>query len=134
MIPWPEHYPKQCPPDHAEPVNGDVYRFITNNTPKHNDFRSFYENKVDHDWGLMACQARGLSVFRTADACFAAAAIVPALKKKKIAKAELNAHCGVIAPTPSKNTKDHHTLWSHFASEDLASFFSLLNNFGVANA
>ena len=120
---WPEHYPGKCPPDHAVSVSGNIYRFTNSTNPKRRDFSSYYELKPGCDWGNKACDVRGLSVYRTEEDCIAAAAAVPALKKKHIAKASLLPSCGVIAPTNSNCTKYHNTFWSFISAEMLASLF-----------
>lgn len=120
---WPTHYPDKCPPDHSESVSGNIYRFTNRINPRYRDFSSYYELNPGHDWGNKACDARGLSVYRTEEDCIAAAAVVPALKKKHIAKASLLPGCGVIAPTHSNNTKNHNTFWSLISTEKLASLF-----------
>lgn len=120
---WPDHYPEKCPPDDAENILGVVYRFTNRTNPKHKDFLSYYELKPSEDWGKKACQARGLSVYTSEEDCKAAISMVPALKKKKLCVAELGSETGVIAPTPSKNSYNHKTLWSLVSAQDLAEMF-----------
>lgn len=120
---WPDHYPISCPPQEAEAVSGDIYRFTNRNHPKHRDFQSYYEQRPDESWGNKACDARGLSVFSTTEDCIAAAAAVPALRKKKLCVASLPNTSGVIAETPSKNTNNHKTFWSLLSAQELAELF-----------
>ncbi|MDH1235147.1 MULTISPECIES: hypothetical protein [Stutzerimonas stutzeri group] len=120
---WPDHYPEQCPPSVAAAVSGKVFRFTNRTNPKPQDFRSFYEISPTKDWGNMACNARGLSVFSTHEDCIAAAEISPALRKKRLSVAELPRGAGVLAETPSNNTQNHKTFWSLMDAETLASFF-----------
>lgn len=124
---WPNHYPASCPPQEAEAVSGNVYRFTNRNNPKHRDFQSYYELKPDENWGEKACDARGLSVYSTTEDCIAAAAAVPALRKKKVCVANLPNKSGVIAETPSKNTNNHKTFWSLISAEDLTKLFLPVN-------
>lgn len=123
MKKWPEHFPKQCPPAHAVSVFGDIYRFTNRVTPNIKYFRTYYEIKLDNDWGDKACQARGFSVYSSQEECNQAALMVPALEKKKIAVAKLNADHGVIANTPSISSNEHKTFWSFIDSEQLTSLF-----------
>ncbi|MNZ65677.1 hypothetical protein D3C78_838750 [compost metagenome] len=133
MIVWPSHFPDSCPPSHATAVSGLVYRFTNRSNPKHKDFLSYYELNPGHDWGEKACEARGLSVYRAEEDCLAAAARVPALRKKRLAKAFLPHNSGVIAPTKSSNTKNHHTFWALVGAQDLAPLFTPVHQMGVAN-
>jgi len=65
--------------------------------------------------------------------CMAAAAAIPALKKKYLSKAELPPHSGAIAATPSGNTKNHNTFWSLISAEELAIFFMPIHKTGTEN-
>lgn len=122
---WPEHYPEQCPPNSAEPVNGTIYRFINRNTPQEKDFYSHYERNPDKDWSNNECNSRGLSVLKTKEACSEMASAVPALRKKKIVKGTLDDTCGVIAPTPSDSSVGHNTFWSLIEPNILVTKFSI---------
>jgi hypothetical protein len=124
---WPDHYPKSCPPVKADGVSGNIYRFTNRNNPKHRDFQSYFELRPDEDWGNKACNARGLSVYSTADDCIAAAAAIPALRKKKVCVANLPNESGVIADTPSNNTNNHKTFWSLLSAEELSNLFEPTN-------
>lgn len=124
MIKWPDHFPEQCPPVHASPVSGNVFRFISRNAPKHKDFVSFFSINPSKDWGDNSCQANGLSVYSSNEVCAKMAKMIPALAKKKLAVAELNSNDGYIANTPSNNTKHHKTLWPLISPENLAEKFS----------
>ncbi|MFB2775608.1 hypothetical protein [Shewanella xiamenensis] len=131
---WPDHYPEKCPPDGAEDVSGVVFRLTNRATPKHKDFLSYYELKPGEDWGQKACQARGLSVYTSEEDCKASISMVPALRKKKICVAELRSESGVIAPTPSKNSYNHKTLWPLISAQDLAEIFMPMDTQKVAHA
>lgn len=108
---WPSHYPTQCPPEEAFTYEGSLYRFINRNNPVPKDFKSYYETKIGNDWGDKACQARGLSVFKTLDDCSEMMRTVPALRKKKVAVATIDSECGLLANTPSTKSKRHCTWW-----------------------
>ncbi len=130
---YPAHYPKDCPPNHAVPASGDVYRFINGTNPKDKDFKSYYELKPNQNWGNKACQARGLSVYLTLRDCIVAIEQIPALKKKCIAKSELLQNHGVIASTPSENTQNHNTFWSLVNAQDLSLLFHSVSKMGDTN-
>lgn len=131
---WPDHYPEKCPPNDAADVSGVVYRFTNRTNPNHRDFLSYYELKPSEDWGRKACQARGLSVYTSEEDCKTAISTVPALKKKKLCVAELGSESGVIAPTPSKNTYNHKTLWPLISANDLAEIFMSIDTSKVHHA
>lgn len=130
---WPDHYPSNCPPSQAEPPSGNIYRFMNRKNPKDKDFSSYYELKPDHDWKDKACAARGLTVYTTKEDCVAAAAAVPALKKKHLAIANLPSNSGVIAATPSTNTKNHKTFWPRISAQEMADLFSPVSPAGTVN-
>ncbi len=134
MAKWPDHYPEQCPPESAEPVSGKVYRFVNRTNPKERDFKSNYEQRPGTDWGNQGCQARGLSVFRTIEACDDMAEQVPALAKKKLAVANLSQNDGVIAETPSRNSSKHNTLWPLLDAKEMANRFKSVDIEEAANA
>ncbi len=126
MTKWPDHFPEQCPPGCAEPVSGKVYRFINRTNPKEKDFKSFFELNPGRDWGEKACQARGLSVYKSKDICEQMIDLIPALAKKKLAVAELDPDDGVIAETPSTNSNEHNTLWPLTDKKEMADKFTCL--------
>ncbi|WP_147464765.1 MULTISPECIES: hypothetical protein [Pseudomonas syringae group] len=132
MTKWPDHYPEQCPPSCAEAISGTIYRFTNRANPKQRDFISYYDMDPSNDWGRMACNARGLSVYSTYEDCVAAVDAVPALRKKRLCHASLTRDSGVIADTPSQNTQNHKTFWSYVDAIKLASLFiSTDSNDGV---
>ncbi len=133
MPAWPEHYPSNCPPESSVPPSGEVFRFTNRKTPKDKDFFSYYLLKPGHNWGADACNSRGLTVYTSEEDCIAAAAAVPALKKKHMAKATLPINSGEIAATHSNNTKNHKTFWPIISPEDLAAIFASVNQEGAAN-
>lgn len=111
MYVWPKNYPNQCPPSHATNLVGRIFRFINGKTPTEKDFLSHYEKKPDDDWKDCACKARGLSVLRTIEDCQTMRSGIPALRKKRIAVAEISVSVGVIANTPSQTCNGHKTWW-----------------------
>jgi hypothetical protein len=130
---WPKHYPETCPPSDAVKPTGNTYRFTNRCNPKQKDFQSYYELKPEEKSLGKSCNARGLSVFTSSKDCIAAAAIVPALRKKQICVANLPDNSGVLADTPSKNTNNHKTLWSHLSSLELSYLFEPASATGVVS-
>lgn len=108
---WPEHYPQACPPDSAKELVGTIYRFINGTSPAEKDFLSHYERNPSKDWGHDACKARGLSVLRTLSDCGLMRKAVPALRKKRVAVADISTSVGLVAITPSNSCDDHNTWW-----------------------
>lgn len=133
MHQWPDHYPQLCPPSQAVPSDGHIYRFTYGAMPEAKDFRSFYDGAPNKDWGDLACQARGLSVYPTLEACREAANKVPSLAKKKLAAGSLQGSYGMVAETPSKNTSNHMTWWVGSNCPDPVTFFAPVD-FGGSNA
>jgi hypothetical protein len=134
MHQWPEHYPEKCPPLDAAPADGPIYRLVRGEAPQEGDFQSQYEKQPKREWGALACQARGLSVFESEEACQDMAAIIPALRKKRIASGIVPSGSGVMASTPSNNSDDHCTLWSLAAATNMATWFTVVSGIGIANA
>jgi hypothetical protein len=126
MHAWPSHYPAQCPPANAQPVERTIYRFINNRNIIEKDFTSYFKLKPEEDWGKNSCIARGLSIYFSLQACDELANAVPAMKKKKIASANITADMGLIGPTPSKNTKHHKTWWLPETAQNPASLFNII--------
>lgn len=124
MYSWPTHFPSACPPPSAEELTGTVFRFINGATPVEKDFKSHYERNPGSDWGHQACMARGLSVLRTLADCAAMKEAIPALRKKRIAVAEIESSIGVIAPTPSNSCDGHCTWWRSVAPSAVVPLFS----------
>lgn len=81
----------------------------------------------------MGCQARGLSVYPTLEACREAAGKVPSLAKKQLAVGTMQGSYGSVAQTPSKNTENHMTWWVSPDCPDPAIFFVRVG-IGASNA
>jgi hypothetical protein len=106
-----DHYPEQCPPKLAYCHTGDLYRFINRNNPVQKDFRSYYDMNPTKDWGVKACEARGLSVVKCGSGVLEMRAAIPALRKKKVSKASISENCGLLGDTPSSSSQRHCTWW-----------------------
>jgi len=116
-----------CPPEHAEPASGSIFRLVSPRLMKPNDFLSFKERNPGKNYGNKECQSRGISVFLTQEDCDKAKAIVPALRKKDIAVADLQDPIGHLAATPSHNTKNHHTWWIPGNSSRVIGLFEVVS-------
>lgn len=131
---WPEHYPKQCPPESAYVYDGILYRFINRNNPIAKDFKSYYELEPTKDWGAQACQARGLSVLKGLTGVYEMRDAIPALRRKKVSSAKVSHIHGLLADTPSTSSKRHCTWWISSAlsnPEDLFQTTSISENVHV---
>lgn len=124
MYIWPEHFPNACPPDEAVPLAGPVFRFINGTAPAERDFTSHFERNAGKDWGEDACKARGLSVLRTFRDCRLMRKGVPALRKKRLAYADISTEVGVVQHTPSNTCEGHCTWWRAAPPSDVRSLFS----------
>lgn len=106
-VKWPDHFPDDCPPPESIDANGHtVYRLVGSNPPTKTDFRSYYDKGRAE-----GCQARGLSVFLDRASAQRLMEIVPAMRERQIARADLGPGMGRIARTPSGRFERHHTLW-----------------------
>jgi hypothetical protein len=112
---YPSYLPDECPPKESVAASGEFYRFIhpSHKSPQADDFLGWLIEYPDrpYDSNIPECQAYGTSVYPTLDAIKNMRTRVKALRKKKIARGELNSNFGVIQNTPSQNEKSHHTWW-----------------------
>lgn len=108
---WPPHYPEGCPPAEASGASGIVYRYVSQDPPKSEDFRARSEEQPAKQFGSKRCQASGLSVFRDPRDLDRLKRRVPAYRDSLVACATLTADHGVILATPTKNGSSHHTWW-----------------------
>lgn len=127
MYSWPDHFPEQCPPAHAVDLSGPAFRFINRRQATEYDFTSHYERQPSGDWAGQECKARGLSVLRTYDDCVIMREAVPALRKKRLAVANVTAQVGLVATTPSANCEGHATWWRSVPIATAMQHFSLLS-------
>jgi hypothetical protein len=116
-----------CPPVGAIELAGTVYRFINGRGPVDNDFMSHYERSPKTEWGGNACKARGLSIVRTWADCSLMRAGVPALRKKRIAVAEVTTTVGLVANTPSQSCAGHCTWWRNPSPEQVRPLFAMFD-------
>jgi hypothetical protein len=110
---WPNHLPKDCPPQDAQDASGEIYRLVNHSPPHSDDFRSWREENVGKALpnGVTECQAGGLSVYRNKmDACRTIRRI-PRFKKAQPALGVLAPSLGKILCTPSREGQSHHTWW-----------------------
>ncbi len=106
---WPEHFPENCPPANSIEAGGTVHRFVRNNPPENNDFRSNRLLHPQQDFGENICQACGLSVYRDKNDLIRKLRRLPAKRKCHIATGNLNPDTGKILPTPTQG--DSHNTW-----------------------
>jgi hypothetical protein len=126
---WPSHFPLACPPSSATQLSGTVYRFINGVAPAEKDFLSHYERNPEKAWEAEACKARGLSVLRTFSDCGLMRKAIPALRKKRVAIAEISTPVGSVAVTSSNSCSDHCTWWrAPQPSEVVALFTTVLES------
>jgi hypothetical protein len=93
---------------------------------KPKDFLSYKELNPSKSYEGKECQSCGLSVFRTQEDCLKAKAIIPALRKKHVATADLRDPVGLLAATPSYNASNHHTWWIPGTSSRVIDFFEVI--------
>ena len=109
-MPYPSHFPPNCPPSAATEHAGVLYRFVDHLPPTSADFVSYLLTKGAEAFEVNTrCKASGLSVFKVADDAKAAANAVPSLRKKTLAEGAVNSAWGVVAPTSGQ--PGHHTWW-----------------------
>lgn len=108
---WPEFFPDNCPPPHAFPTKGEVFRFVKNDPPKLKDFYSHRQNQPNRNFDKPECVVCGISVFRNIEDVLSVKRIVPAFKKRKIAEGALERFMGKMLNTPSYNADSHCTWW-----------------------
>lgn len=111
MMTWPDHFPTDCPPTHAESVTGRFFRLVTADPPVDWDVLSHWERDPNKDWGDGKCRACGLSIYGSEEDALKTKRRIPALRDTKVAIAEVNPKSGVVAPTPSRSAKSHYTWW-----------------------
>lgn len=111
---WPIYFPADCPPAHAAPAGGVVFRFVQAGEPTADDFSdhwtAFPKRRDEFVRRGKTCDACGLSVYFTLEAAKEKRRIIPALRKLHIASGKITPPCGVILPTP-EDQRDHFTWW-----------------------
>lgn len=103
---WPPHFPEACPPDDSIEANSDVYRLVSGEPPKKEDFVSHwikYPEKRKH-YEVLG-EACGLSVFRSSEDAQRISRRVQHLPRK-ISVATLDSSMGRMKNTFSAN---HYT-------------------------
>ena len=105
-LPWPTFFPADCPPLAAEPASGHAYRFVRNDPPKPEDFRSYRESGTSYEGD--DCLACSLSILRDAEDVKHMRRSVPGFKKRRVALGELQT--GAVKHTPGSSAS-HHSWW-----------------------
>ena len=108
---YPDFYPKECPPNGAYESEIVVFRYIKNNPPTDDDFKSYYELNPIKYKGII--NAYGLSVISNYESAINALNQNPALRKKfkYVSRGLISKKSGVIKETPSPNQSKHITWW-----------------------
>jgi hypothetical protein len=109
FMPYPDHFPDDCPPDTAHEANGDVYRFTSRRQPKARDFKSKWEEQPGADFGDKLCMACGISIFTDLADVVRMRQFSAAQRKKFVAKGTLSPEWGELLHTAKKGS--HHTWW-----------------------
>jgi hypothetical protein len=114
LMQWPSYFPKDCPPHNALDTSGIVYRIIKEEIPQERDFFSWREENKDQACPstVTECQACGLSVYTDKNDAEQTIRRIPRFKKSRIAIGTLTSGMGMMANTPSRTSKSHHTWWT----------------------
>lgn len=106
-MPFAANCPEEsCPPADADPVNGDVIRFVRNDPPTAKDMETYADQGKP---GSDACSACALSVLCRIEDVQAARKAMPWFKKQRVARATLSATYGRIKQTGPQ--KHHYSFW-----------------------
>lgn len=115
LMNWPSYFPNSCPPKDSSQTNGDVYRFVSDDTPTSSDFTSFWikfpNRRMDFERRGQHCQCCGLSVAKSIEDLENKRKLVPRFKNMRIAGATLTPSDGRIRNTPMGRDKKHYTWW-----------------------
>jgi len=107
-IEWPDYFPAQCPPAEARAENKKVYRFVHNNPPSRDDFKSLYGLNPDKEWGDIFCRACGVSVWDSYEVACKKKEKTKLFRNSQIAEGNILENSGLILETFKKN---HFTWW-----------------------
>lgn len=111
---WPDFYPENCPPTEAEPASGTVYRLVRRDPAQPKDFTALFIERpglFQNKPTAVVCQSCGVSVCKDRQDIVKLQRSSAKMRKRQIAKGELNPTLGVIQHTPSRQYKSHHTWW-----------------------
>ena len=105
-----EPLPADCPPPDAVEIVEPriVYRFVRNNPPTFDDFRSQRAINPRGRWSVSECQARGVSVFMNLDSANEVRQEVENLHGTLICEVVLDEGAGRIR---SAGSRSHCTWW-----------------------
>lgn len=109
---WPSDLPAGCPLAESVAAGGAYYRFVRTNPCSHNDFlRPIDTPRYRGEEHRSDCALYALSVYALIDDARRAQDLIPAMRKRFIAKGELNPSHGVVNNSPDKHPTE--VLWSH---------------------
>jgi len=116
---FPADWPSGCPPDDAQPAEGEIFRLVKSNPPTAADFWSHHETgKLPNTPACLRC---GLSVFRSREDAEHQHRAYPRLGRF-IAKGMLVHEHGVTKLTHGRQPS--HTTWWAFADVDRLAVFT----------
>jgi hypothetical protein len=125
-MPRPEYYPQSCPPHSAqEKEDLTIYRYVKNDPPNVNDFKSNKSVNLTKDFGEKDCEACGLSVLIDKEDAVKGREKIPGFAKKKIAQGLIGLGDGEVLHTPSTISASHHTWWKNEA-DDISTRFNVV--------
>lgn len=107
QIGWKETLPTGCPPADAADVNGEVvFRFLKNEIPEDDDFRSKHLDRAKHLIGVSPCRQRALSVWTSEERARQVLATFRRGGGMRLGRVRLDAGAGLI-----KQTGPDHVSW-----------------------
>ena len=111
-------YPKGCPPDHAEAMDGTFYVYAERNlaigdaTGRMTWQRPYEKRRGDYYEQTDVAEAHGLSVFGDLTDVQAAREITPWLRKKSVAEVTVTSTSGWLFNSPTPEGDSHHDWWT----------------------
>lgn len=108
---FPDYFPKQCPPDEAEPGVRQGYRLVRNDPPTESDFLPHVIKNPDKIYeGRNLCNACSVSLFADSADAMRARDISPHLANTKLAYGRVLPETGVVLG-PSGGRSSHFDWW-----------------------
>jgi hypothetical protein len=121
---FPDYFPSDCPPQAAIAAAGIVFRFVKADPPTAADFLSYFELGKTLSDKRLEYQFCGLSVY--AAGVLQAQAMVPGMRKRKVAKGRLGSEWGRLMNTPGA-ISEHHTWWLPKGSRGIEQLFVVVS-------
>lgn len=109
---WPSYYPNNCPCEDSYTIDCDAFRFIADEQPAPEDFKSHRELYPTKNFNKPECIVCGISIYLELDDAKRVQNRIPGLRKKKIARGCLTNSHGVVKNTVFTCSElSHHTWW-----------------------